>query len=216
MDLIKSILEVIKDGSTSWGQKISIFLAVIGLLFIIDFTLGISFEYQLNKKIEKIEKIHKIKTLYKKDSIRSIQIKAIEENIFEAKHYSEFISDAVNSTYDNVKSISFSSKEGNVIEETKLERNYIWMLISSNYSSLIIFPFLFFLPIYDNSYRNTKNMIAWFASLVAISLYSIFITWISFKIPLINDSPTYNYWLNVIIHTVFIVIGIIVLNKKKN
>lgn len=134
------------------------------------------------------------------------------------KHYSEFIFPDL-----SFPDFSFSSLKNStiakttdqnptkiVIPKTKTNnpniRSYFWMLISSNYLFVIVFVIMIFLPLTGKEQRTLKSISGWFAGLVVFSLIIIFVTWISFRIPLINNEPIYNYILNFIIHTLFIVL----------
>ena len=210
---IKNIVELFLDKSKHWTLRAGIFISVIGVLFILDFTLDLSYNYYVSRKLENLEKIQILKKDYTADSLKLKKILFLEEKIISKKHYSEFI----------FPDFSFSSFKNSTIAKTidqnptkivtpkiktnkKNIRSYFWMLLSSNYLFVIVFVVMIFLPLTGKEQRTLKSISGWFAGLVVFSLIIIFVTWISFRIPLINNEPIYNYILNFLIHTIFIML----------
>jgi hypothetical protein len=210
---IKNIVELFLDKSKHWTLRAGVFISVIGVLFILDFTLDLSYNYYVSRKLENLEKIQILKKDYSADALKLRKILFLEEKIMSKKHYSEFI----------FPDFSFSSLKNSTIAKTtdqnptkivtpKIKtnkpniRSYFWMLLSSNYLFVIVFVVMIFLPLTGKEQRTLKSISGWFAGLVVFSLIIIFVTWISFRIPLINNEPIYNYILNFIIHTIFIVL----------
>lgn len=215
---IKNIVELFLDKSKHWTLRAGVFISVIGVLFILDFTLDLSYNYYVSRKLENLEKIQILKKDYSTDDLKLKKILFLEEKIMSKKHYSEFIFPDL-----SFPDFSFSSLKNStiakttdqnptkiVIPKTKTNnpniRSYFWMLISSNYLFVIVFVIMIFLPLTGKEQRTVKSISGWFAGLVVFSLIIIFVTWISFRIPLINNEPIYNYILNFIIHTLFIVL----------
>lgn len=215
---IKNIVELFLDKSKHWTLRAGVFISVIGVLFILDFTLDLSYNYYVSRKLENLEKIQILKKDYSTDDLKLKKILFLEEKIMSKKHYSEFIFPDL-----SFPDFSFSSLKNStiakttdqnptkiVIPKTKTNnpsiRSYFWMLISSNYLFVIVFVIMIFLPLTGKEQRTLKSISGWFAGLVVFSLIIIFVTWISFRIPLINNEPIYNYILNFIIHTLFIVL----------
>ena len=210
---IKNIVELFLDKSKHWTLRAGIFISVIGVLFILDFTLDLSYNYYVSRKLENLEKIQILKKDYTADSLKLKKILFLEEKIISKKHYSEFI----------FPDFSFSSFKNSTIAKTIDQnptkivtpknktnkpniRSYFWMLLSSNYLFVIVFVVMIFLPLTGKEQRTLKSISGWFAGLVVFSLIIIFVTWISFRIPLINNEPIYNYILNFLIHTIFIML----------
>lgn len=215
---IKNIVELFLDKSKHWTLRAGVFISVIGVLFILDFTLDLSYNYYVSRKLENLEKIQILKKDYSTDDLKLKKILFLEEKIMSKKHYSEFIFPDL-----SFPDFSFSSLKNStiakttdqnptkiVIPKTKTNnpniRSYFWMLISSNYLFVIVFVIMIFRPLTGKEQRTLKSISGWFAGLVVFSLIIIFVTWISFRIPLINNEPIYNYILNFIIHTLFIVL----------
>lgn len=232
MEILKSFFEFIKDKSTSWGQKISIFISVLGLIIIGDYSIGISYNYHLGNKIEKLKQINDLNRLYVGDTLHSFYLKEIENNIFERKHYSEFMSETLNSTYKNIKAIQIDNdtinvdlgKNSNIDSQAIFENNqitnenrkYKWMLISSNYLIVLIAPILILLPFLDkNTRKSTSTMVGWFASIIILTGYCVFVTWIAYKIPLIDNNPKYNYLINLVIHSIFMIVAFLISTEPK-
>ena len=214
---IKNIVELFLDKSKHWTLRAGVFISVIGVLFILDFTLDLSYNYYVSRKLENLEKIQILKKEYSADALKLKKIVFLEEKIMNKKHYSEFIFPDL-----SFPNFSFSSLKNSTIEKTtdqnptkivtpKIKtnkpniRSYFWMLLSSNYLFVIVFAVMIFLPLTGKEQRTLKSISGWFAGLVVFSLIIIFVTWISFRIPLIWNNPIYNYILNFIIHTIIIV-----------
>jgi hypothetical protein len=215
---IKNIVELFLDKSKHWTLRAGVFISVIGVLFILDFTLDLSYNYYVSRKIENLEKIQILKKDYSAEALKLKKIQFLEEKIMSKKHYSEFIFPDF-----SFPDFPFSSLKNSTIAKTKDQnptkivtpkiktnkpniRSYFWMLLSSNYFFVIVFVVMIFLPLTGKEQRTLKSISGWFAGLVVFSLIIIFVTWISFRIPLINNEPIYNYILNFIIHTIFIVL----------
>lgn len=215
---IKNIIELFLDKSKHWTLRAGVFISVIGVLFILDFTLDLSYNYYVSRKLENLEKIQILKKDYSNDVLKLKKITSLEEKIIDEKHYSEFIFPDL-----SFPDFSFSSLKNSTIAKTidqkttktvipkintntKNIRSYFWMLFSSNYLFVIVFAVMIFLPLTGKEQRTLKTISGWFAGLVLFSLIIIFVTWISFRIPLILNNPIYNYVLNFIIHTLFIIL----------
>lgn len=223
---IKNIIELFLDKSKHWTLRAGVFISIIGVLFILDFTLDLSYNYYVSRKLENLEKIQILKKDYSNDSLKLRKIFFLEEKILNKKHYSEFIfpdfsfPDFSSNSIKKSRSPQITDQKATKIVTPKIItnkssiRSYYWMLLSSNYLFVIVFAFLIFLPLYGKEQRTLKSISGWFASLISFSLIIIFITWISFRIPLIYNEPIYNYILNFIIHTIFI-IAIAKNNAKK-
>lgn len=137
----------------------------------------------------------------------------LEEKIISKKHYSEFVfPDLSFSSFKNSTIAKTTNQNPTKIVTPKIKtnkpniRSYFWMLLSSNYIFVIVFVVMIFLPLTGKEQRTLKSISGWFAGLFVFSLNIIFVTWISFRIPLIYNEPFYNYILNFIIHTIFIVL----------
>ncbi len=218
---LRKIIELFLDKSKHWTLRAGIFMSILGFIFIIDFCLNFSYNYHLNNKLNHLEKVNSLKIQYKNDSIKLKNIIALEKRILGKKHYSDYLFNL-----DLPSTFSFNDDKKNInpkIRDLKLENNdriekknipsYFWMFITSNYFFILIFSILIFLPLFGKQQRTLKSLSGWFAGLVSFSLIMIIVTWIAFKIPIIDNNPIYNYILNVIIHTFFIVI--IVKNSDK-
>jgi hypothetical protein len=210
---IKNIVELFLDKSKHWTLRAGVFISVIGVLFILDFTLDLSYNYYVSRKLENLEKIQILKKDYSADTLKLKKILFLEEKIISKKHYSEFVfPDLSFSSFKNSTIAKTTNQNPTKIVTPKIKtnkpniRSYFWMLLSSNYIFVIVFVVMIFLPLTGKEQRTLKSISGWFAGLFVFSLNIIFVTWISFRIPLIYNEPFYNYILNFIIHTIFIVL----------
>jgi hypothetical protein len=222
---IRKIIEIFLDKSKHWTLRAGIFISILGFLFIVDFSLNLSYNYHLSNKLEHLEKINSLKKVYEKDSLKFKNIVELENRIICKKHYSDYLlnldfSDNF-SFKDSRKSITTKINEQKPKNNTTAKNitnkknipSYHWMLISSNYFFLIVFVILIFVPLFGKEQRTLKSLTGWFAGLISFALIIFIVTWIAFKIPIINNNPIYNYILNALIHTVFI--AVIVKNSDK-
>jgi hypothetical protein len=218
IDGIINIIKLFLDKSKHWTLRAGVFISIIGLLLILDFTLNLSYNYYVSRKLENLEKIQILKKEYSTDDLKLKKILVLEDKILDKKHYSDFIFPDLSFadfTFSSLKNLTIT-KEINqkttkiVIPKTTTNnpkiRSYFWMLLSSNYLFVIVFAIMIFLPLKNKEQRTLKSISGWFAGLVVFSLIIIFVTWISFRIPLIYNEPIYNYILNFILHATFIVL----------
>lgn len=213
---IKNIIELFLDKSKHWTLRTGIFISVIGILFILNFTSDISYNYYVSRKLENLEKIQILKKDYCSDTIKLKKIVYLENKIMNKKHYSELIFSDF-----SLHDFSFSSEKKIIIAKIKDQKptkivtpkattnspnipSYFWMFVSSNCFFLLIFVILIFLPLFGKDQRTLKSLTGWFAGLVSFSLIMFVVTWIAFKIPILFGNPIYNYILNGIIQTIFI------------
>lgn len=200
-DIFKQLIDLIRDKTTSWGFKSALFISILGLVFIADYSIGFSYNYHLNNKFSQIESIQSMKKIYKNDSIALVQVNTIEKKVLNKKHYTEFFTsvlakDSINASKNNV----FEENPIEMVNSKKKTRSFFWMLLSSNYSLIIGFFLLLYLPITGPVHRTGGNLLGWFASLIVMCFIIAFITWVAYLIPLIYDTVYLNYILNVVLH----------------
>lgn len=200
-DLIKQLIELIKDKTTSWGFKSALFFSIVGLIFVADYFIGFSYNYHLEHKFTQMESIQSMKKIYRSDSIAMLNIKSIEKKVFNKKHYSEYISSIlVKDSIDSSSKVIFEENPIDTINRRKQSRSLLLMILTSNYSLIIVFFLLLYLPLTGPVHRTGENLLGWFASLVVMCFIMTFITWIAYLIPLISGKPLFNYILNIILH----------------
>lgn len=213
---IKNIVELFLDKSKHWTLRAGVFISVIGVLFILDFTLDLSYNYYVSRKLENLEKIQILKKDYSADAVKLKKILFLEDKIINKKHYSEFIFPDLSFT-----DFAFSSLKKSTVSKTtdqkptkivtpKIKtnkpniRSYFLMLLSSNFLFLIVYIIFIFSPFFDKELKSLKSLSSWFASLIIFTCVIFITTGLSFKIPLINNEPFYNYGLNFILHILLI------------
>ena len=90
-----------------------------------------------------------------------------------------------------------------------------WMTFSSSYSLLIIWPILLFLPFLPDQKKQKGFFYGWLAMNIIWAGLITLITVIAFQIPIIAKNPTYNYWLNFVIHSLFLWLLFYLTRNKK-
>ncbi len=94
------------------------------------------------------------------------------------------------------------------------ERSRLWMFISSNVFFIILFAFLLFVPLIIKDQPLWSRLLG-VSAIIVILLGIMFVAYrTSYLIPLILNNPTWNYLLNFIIHTGFIIIVTRLIIKK--
>jgi hypothetical protein len=208
IESIKNIIELFLDKSKHWTLKAGVFISVIGMLFILDITFDLSYDNFLTNKLENIEKIQIIKKNYEADSLKLIKIKVLEDQILNKKHYSELIFKNLDSSLNTLKATLGSSDT-----TVNKSRSYFLMLLSSNFFFLLIIVILIFSPFFDKDFKTLKSITSWFASLTSFSSIIFATTWLTFRIPIINNDPNLNYFLNFCLH-IFLVILLVKIFSK--
>ena len=219
-DIFKHFIDLIKDKTTSWGFKTAIFVSIIGLIIASDFYLGFSYNYHLNNKIEQLEKINNLKRKYSNDSIILNGLSIAERKVFYKKHYSDelsrlFLKDSIKSeTSEIIDQNNPANNKPKTITKKPI-RSIYWMTFTSTYLCVIILPFLIFLPLFSKDGRKANTLAGWFASLIMLGAFGAISTWIAYQIPLIWNNPKWNYSLNFLIHTFFLILSVAFSSDKK-
>ncbi|CAI8166970.1 MAG: Uncharacterised protein [Bacteroidota bacterium] len=91
LEFIKHIKDLVFDSSTSWGTLIAKFISLLELLLIIDMSFNFTYNLHTSNKLSQLEKITSLRTEYKTDSIKIVEINRIENEVFDKEHYSEFL-----------------------------------------------------------------------------------------------------------------------------
>ncbi len=210
---ISKLLSFFLDKSKSFGVKTGLIIVIIGILFFADYGLNLSYNISINNKISQLERIQNLKKSYANDSINLDIILELENEIITKKHYSEYLSFTKSSTLveDSSKVYIYT----NTTESNSTKVSTFWMVISSNFFFILVIPILIFLPLFPNQKFDRKTIPGWIAlNLIWLGLIAT-ITIISYQIPIIDKNPKYNYWLNFLIHIIFMAILILASKKKQ-
>lgn len=214
---ISSILKFFLDKTTSFGVKTAIFISIVGLAVIIDMGFGISYNAHVTNKIEHLKSIQSLKSNYRSDTLKLAQIKNLEEKIINRHHYSDFLrlDRFISSDKSNTNDQNANQSDTPITTANKPIFSTFWMVVSSCFFLLAMTPFLIFLPLFPNVQMNRKSVTGWIALNIIWAAMIVLITFIAYQIPLVFGNPTYNYVLNAVIHTSFILfIGILTKKKK--
>ncbi len=212
IESIKHVKDLIFDSSKSWGIITARLISLFALLIILDLSFNFTYNLHTSNKLSQLEKITLLKTEYKTDPTKTAEIKRIEKEVFSKEHYSEFLPRFFSKIY--LSQITEDQITENITSNSS-SKSLFWMAFSSNYLFAIILPVLIFMPLFSRSSRNANGITGWISSLVMIGGMVTLITWISYQIPLIWNNPIWNYILNFIIHTIFLVLAS-KYNKTKN
>jgi len=210
-----SILNFFLDKSRSFGVKTALTISLIGLMFVVDFGLNISYNFSLNNRLSQLERIHKLKANYQKDTINFNHLLELEKEVINKKHYSDFLHF---NTKAQKKVININTIDKNRINSKDVQYPPIstfWMVLSSSYGLLILMGVLLALPIFPNQKYEKNYFFGWLALNILWGSLIVLITLIAFQIPIIQNNPIYNYWLNFGIHTFFIFILLVIAKRNK-
>ena len=110
---IRKIIEIFLDKSKHWTLRAGIFISILGFIFIVDFSLNLSYNYHLSNKLEHLEKINSLKKVYENDSLKL-------KNILETENYQKYFPLIANK--DEFKQIEyfFIVKEAKNVMESSL------------------------------------------------------------------------------------------------
>tara|TARA_B100000953_G_scaffold259867_1_gene225054 strand:+ start:64 stop:723 length:660 start_codon:yes stop_codon:yes gene_type:complete len=202
IESIRHFFDLIFDKSKSWGFKTATTISILGLLVLLDLGFGFSYDFQVINQLEQLEKIQVLKKEFKDEPKKLAKIKSLEEKTLSKEHYSDFFTRKFNDLITNETiPIDNGIEEKEINEDSK--RSLFWMVITSNFFFVLIFPFLLFVPIFSRDGRKANSLVGWFASIILIGVIVSFVTWISYQIPLIDNNPKWNYIVNFIIHILF-------------
>ena len=168
---IKNIIELFLDKSKHWTLRTGVFISIIGLLFILDFTFDLSYNYFINNKLDNLEKIQNIKKGYSADTLKLKKIAVFEYQILNKKHYTESLFFSFNSLKNSITPNIIDQNPTNkttpkTVTNKPNIRSYFFMLLSSNFLFLIVFTILIFSPLFDKELKSLKSLSSWFASLI--------------------------------------------------
>ena len=217
LEFIKEIKELIFDSNTSWGKLIAKLISLFVLLLIIDFTFNFTYNLHTSNKLSQLEVIASLKKSYETDSTKIKEISKMENTIFDKEHYSEFLPRLFSDISFNIKTKDQKIPHSNTdtTPTTNPIRTLFWMFVSSNYLFVIMIPFVILLPVFDKDSRSGSGIAGWITALVMFAGITSLITWTSYQIPLIWNNPKWNYGLNFLIHTFFMILSVVFSSKKK-
>jgi hypothetical protein len=209
-----SILNFFLDKSKSIGVKTALTISILGLLLFVDLGLGLSYNFGINNKLTQLKSIQYLKKSYAHDSLKTVQLKRLEMEVINRNHYSYYLQFDFPEKNDNsIIPVIDSTKPDN--RQTVVKPSAFWMIVSSNYSFLLMWPVIILLPLFPDKKRQSNFFTGWIAmNILWISLMTV-ISFIAFQIPIISDNIANNYWLNFGIHTLFLVIIFAIGKKKK-
>lgn len=210
---VGNILNFFSDTNKSLSSRVGTVIISVTLLFCIDSITGLTYNFQLNNKLNQLEKLSKLKDIYSANDKKIKRIESIEFKILSKQHYSELVSSWFSSkTHRTIE----NDKKPNKAKATNSMLNKNWMVFSSSYSLVILLPFLILTLFMPSNWKDVNFIIGWFAGSIIIVGIIALITLIAYQIPIINkEKPFINYIINALIHTVFLVPFVNFINKNQ-
>ena len=217
--ILDRVIRFFENKSIHFGLRTSLFIISIFVLFVSDYYFDFTYDIHLNNKIEKLESINRLKKIYESDSLKLTELTELENRIYKRKHYSDRLRNLDLNQINIFKKSETTEIKSPVIKNDKTIinkpiRSVFWMVISSNYTFAIMLPVLILLPLFSKDARKKNAIVGWIAALIVIGIFGAITTWISYQIPLISENPTWNYVINFIIHTIFLILFIKLGNDK--
>ena len=226
MNIISEILNFLKDGSLSFGKKSLVIIFIIFSTIAINYSFNFSFNYSINQELNQVEKIAKIRKEYILNDTLKNELELIEKSIIQKnnrfrniiKNFKStptdsslylkndiiILGDSTKIDNSNERELFYSKENTRVLKE----RSWIKYLLSSSYGFIIILIFLPFVPFF-----NIKEFWRTFLGALIFIVIDLGLIWLNYKLySLIPDFKKLwlNYTLNLILHTIFIVIIIII------
>lgn len=217
IEFIKQVKELVFDSSNSWGNVLAKFISLLVFLIVFDILLNFTYNLHVSNKLNQLEKIVSLKNTYKFDSIKSIQLNKIENEIFNKEHYSDFFLRHLTkkSLKKDINDKKISHDKTEITNTTKPIKSLFLMFFSSNYLFAIVLPFLILLPVYDKNYRTANGIAGWISGIVLLCAIMSFSTWVAYQIPWGWENPNWTYLANFLIHTLFLIFVVKFGNKRK-
>lgn len=212
---IGDILNFFTDSSKSVGSKVGTIMITIFLLFAIDIIGSFTYNFQVNNKLNQLEKIEQLKEKYQSNQHKLALLKKTESSILKRQHYTDFVSSLFGS---NDQRTAEKMTQNNTATPSNSILNRNLMIISSNYSLVIILPFLLLMPLFAMYQKTLTNdfVFGWFLALILMASTITVITIIAYMFPVLDESRPYlNYFLNVGIHTIFLFLLILLFKRKE-
>ena len=204
---VGNILNFFADTSKTFGTRAGTVTVSIFLLIILDLLSGLTYNFQTNNKLSQLDKVQKLMLVHSTDIDKVTSLKEMEAYILQKRHYSEVISGWFNSLTrptDEVINQPISAKgKGSVL-------NLGLMIISSSYGCLLSLLILMFVP-FSKGLKGITREGFQFMDFLGVTMLLAFlagvITSIAYLIPVIDEKrPYWNYGINFLIHTFFLVL----------
>ncbi|MDO6745599.1 hypothetical protein Q4553_13605 [Tenacibaculum soleae] len=205
--ILERILKFFENKSFSFRLRTSIFIICLFVLFTSDYFFDFTYDYHLANKIEKLESINKLKKIYESDSLKIIELKKVENRIFNRTHYSDRLRNLdlnqinIFKKSDKTEIISPVIKNDNTTINKPI-RSFFWMVLTSGYFFIILIVLLFILPFRGYPHNELKNVLGSIAGIIILIGVIGFLTWVAYAIPIISlNHPYLNYILNAILQS---------------
>ena len=212
---IKALFDFFLDKSKSIGYRLARFITFLAIFLIVDYSFNITYNIYTSHKLSNLETINNLKPIYKNDSSTLTELNKMESRLLSRKHYFDIISFNLSKIDFKSKNVPQTNDQTNTVKSIPNNniRSKFWMILSSNFFFVLLFPFFLFLPIYNKEKQDKKTIFGWFASLTLLTGLIALITWIAYQIPIFFNKPILSYVVNFIIHIIFLTIFSVLIAK---
>ena len=205
MDFINSLFHYFTDRSRRVSRKAFLILFVFAFLVLIDNTLSFSYNYNNQKKIELVDGISKVLNDSTISEVERAEFVRLRKEIIFKKTWKD-------KTWDWITHFEF--KENTDLGEVHIEvngtdaqdRSYYWHFFTSTWSVLVIMILLLFAGVFDKETSLGKTLVILLFVEALLFAVAIGLAKLLSLVPILFDSPVWNYVLNFIVGGVILLI----------
>lgn len=212
MDFITKLLAFMADKSHSIGKRTIMTISLTLSLLCIDLVSSLTFNIHTSYKLEQLTSIQKLKSDYWNDPVKLQQILLLESEVINKKHYSYYLNKYYNRLVGSkLLYTETSNGKGTVInlkeikingEQSKPAFSLGYVVVSSSYMLVIALILMLISPLLPTKMKFDSFWLAAIGFIIAIITC---ITLIALQIPVLWNNPVWNYILNFLIHTFFLI-----------
>jgi len=204
---VGNILNFFADSSKTIGSRLGTITISILLLILLDLLSGLTYNFQTNNKLNQLENVHKLMLVHSTDAEKKMSLKEMENYILHKRHYSEVLSGwarSLTQSNEKIKNEPISARRKPSVLSLNL------MILSSSFGFFLVLLLILFVPFYSR-FKGIKLEGFELENVLALTITLAFMaaitTSLAYLIPVIDEGkPYWNYVVNFLIHTFFIVL----------
>lgn len=222
MNYFESLINFLVDKRHGVSSKASIILLALVIALLINNLLGISYYYNISRKVEQIEKINQLLTDTSLTPSTRKTLTTWENEIINRKSVWDNTVLYVQHTFlnkelriDTVKVIGKEPMNDNPVV-TAQKRNNTWFFISSSFLyllSMLTFPLIYIFMQRDDSWTDVLAISLLVEGLIFLMAWLHY--WVFSFIPMLCGSWTWNYVLNVVLQSGILITMSFFANRSK-
>lgn len=191
---VDSVLTFFADQTKRVSTKLMLGVSILLLLWIIDNTFGFSYYYGTENKISQVSKIQVLLDNQKIDSSLKLQLKNLQNDVINRKSLKDYVVLSFKNIFATNSNVSQTIKP---ISAKPIRNDFLNKLsISGIYLLMIILSPILLFGLDEDFFKKVTFTIILILS--SFGLAAMLIT-LSRMIPILFNSPVYNYLLNLLI-----------------